>query len=211
METRWSKNIRKKMESMETEQLLKIYVEKDRTSYSDEAFNIIREVLIERQIDLPPQKEYKYCPNCMIGNEINQVICKCGYNFAQPNLADILLVKAKRKKKNRINGILMILFGIGALLYWLPGYSPQNFNSQDQIYRLILGIPPLMILIGLYKVIFGAAAKAPTGSPFDHVLGDKTAKEEEDDIDFILCPSCGKQLFKEMNYKKCPKCNSKIT
>ncbi|MBI4794658.1 MAG: hypothetical protein HY790_02260 [Deltaproteobacteria bacterium] len=210
MEKNLSKRIRKNMESMETDQLLKILSENDRDSYSDDAFRIIREVLIERKVDLPPQKEFKDCPNCEMKSEISKEICKCGYNFVKPNLDEISLVKAKRRKKNRFSGLMMILFGIVALLYWLPSYAPDNFNSKDQTIKLILGIPPIMILIGIWKLIFGEAVKAPTGSPFDHILGDKNAKEEEDDIDFILCSSCGKQLFKEMNLKKCPNCNIEL-
>jgi hypothetical protein len=64
MNSSWSKHIRRNMESMETEQLLNILAEDDRNSYSEETFKIIREILIARKINPPPEKELKSCPNC---------------------------------------------------------------------------------------------------------------------------------------------------
>lgn len=176
----------------------------DRNSYSEETFKIIREVLIERKVNFPPEKEVKCCPNCMMKIEINQKICHCGYNFVEKNLDEIYLVNKKRRRYNRLSGSIMIIVGGFFLLRWLP-----NYQSHKTI-PWIDGIPPLMILIGIWQLIFGASAKAPTESLFDSIIGNKNSKDESDDMSYFFCPSCGKQLFKEMKYKKCPSCNSSI-
>jgi hypothetical protein len=192
------------MESMDTDQLIRIFEENDRESYSDEAFRIIREVLIERQVELPPQKEYKSCPNCMKNIEVNQKICNCGYNFDENNLDEMYLVKRKRIRYNRLSGVFMIVVGGIFLLAWLPDYY------LHKTMPFIHGIPPIMILIGLWRLFFGASAKAPTKTMLDYILGDKNSKDEGDDMAYFFCPSCGKQLLKEMQYKKCPSCNSAL-
>jgi hypothetical protein len=192
------------MESMGTEQLLKILAEDDKNSYSEETFKIIREVLIGRKANLPPEKEVKCCPNCMRKIEISQEICDCGYNFAEENHEEIKLVKKKRRRNNRLSGVMMIVIGSFFLLRWLPYYEYHKTISW------IDGIPPLVILIGFWQLIFGASNKAPTESIFDSILGNKNSKDEGDDLPYLFCPSCGKQIFKEMNYKKCPSCKNVI-
>jgi len=204
MDKGWSKHIRKNMESLETEQLLKILTEDDNKLYSEETFKIIRDILIVRKVNLPPEKEVKDCPNCMRKIEISQRICHCGYNFIKTNINEIYLVKKKRRRYNRISGAIMIIIGSFLLLRWLPYYQ------SHKIVPWIDGIPPLMILIGIWQLIFGASAKSPTESPFDFILGNKNSKDEADDMPYVFCPSCGKQLFKEMKYKKCPSCKSDI-
>jgi hypothetical protein len=210
MESRTAKHIRTNMEAMKTAQLLKIWIHNDTELYSDEAFKIIKEVLISRNVKPPLHKEVKYCQICSKRNNLNQRICKCGYNFVENNIDDILFIKAKRRKKNRFTGMLMVLGGIIWILSWWPSYSPGIYKIKSHTNQWILGIPFFMILIGLYRLIFAVAVKAPTKSVFDHILGDKNAKEDDDDIDFILCPSCGKQLFEEMNHRVCPYCEKSL-
>jgi hypothetical protein len=98
----------------------------------------------------------------------------------------------------------MIIIGSILLLAWLPSYQTHKTIPW------IDGKPPLMILIGLWQLIFGASNKAPTESMFGWILGNKNSKEEGDDMLYFFCPSCGKQLFEEMNYKKCPFCKSTL-
>jgi hypothetical protein len=71
------------MKSMKTEKLLRIWIENDRDSYSEESFKIIEDVLAKRKVKLPSLEELKYCPICMKRTEINQKICKCGYNYME--------------------------------------------------------------------------------------------------------------------------------
>ena len=77
--------------------------------------------------------------------------------------------------------------------------------------KFIYGIPALLVLFGLYKLFFGRTLKNPTKTPFDPLLGDtEDTKDKHDDIPYTFCSSCGKQLLKELNYKHCPYCKTKL-
>jgi len=53
--------------------------------------------------------------------------------------------------------------------------------------------------------------KEPTSTTLDSILGaPKELKNIDDDIEYIICPLCGKQLLKEIKYKNCPWCKTSI-
>lgn len=153
------------------------------------------------------KSRYKDCPNCNKLLGIADGICQCGYNFNEPNLDIIRSIKRKRKFNNRIWGLGMILIGTLYLIIRWPDISNIDSNKHKFVY----GIPTLLIMFGIYKLISGVALKSPTKSVFDNILGDKNAKDVTDDLEFIYCPSCRKQLFKEMQYQDCPHCGFKLS
>jgi hypothetical protein len=80
-----------------------------------------------------------------------------------------------------------------------PGFSPGS--------GFIYGIPGLLIIFGAYKIFSGRTLKKPTKSPFDSILGDSAhEKDESDELPYIFCPRCRKQLLIELKYKHCPNC-----
>ncbi len=153
------------------------------------------------------KSKYKACPNCNKLVGITDGICQCGYNFDKPNLDLIRSIKRKRKFNNRIWGLGMILIGAIYLVIRWPDLS----NIDSNKYKFVYGIPGLLIIFGIYKLISGAALRSPTKSVFDNILGDKNAKDVTDDLEYIYCPSCRKQLFKEMQYQDCPHCGFKLS
>jgi len=191
------------MEQMETKQLLSIWIENDNNLYTDETFKIIREILAERDVDLPAQKQWNYCPACTSKTNINKKICKCGYNFVEPNIDEMDKVRRKRSKYNRLTAIVMI--ASGGLLTW-----KWFFLEKLEKYNWMHGIPILLIIFGIYYLFIGDIIKTPTKSPFDYILGDPSGRSIDDDIPYIFCHSCKKQLLLEMKYKKCPYCNATL-
>jgi hypothetical protein len=152
----------------------------------------------------------KHCPHCRKPCDRNISICQCGYNFEKPNLDAIERVKKKRRRKNRLAGLSMLLIGGFFLFLQLPAPGePMRTNATS---KFTLGIPAFLMLIGLYKLLSAAVVRKPTKSPFDGILGDSNKeKGEKDDIEFFFCPSCSEQLFTEMKYKACPNCGKILT
>lgn len=170
--------------------------------------------IIDNAIRLIPKKvkyhvaTQKYCSNCKRVVEINKGICECGFNFNEPNLKEIALVKHKRITTNRFIGIIMILAGTIFLILNWPSETSSRDTSMD---KFIYGIPALLVLFGIYKLFSGRILRNPTKTPFDSILGDtEDAKDVHDDISYVFCPSCGKQLLKELNYSNCPHCKMKL-
>jgi hypothetical protein len=193
-----------KYKDKETAELEEIFY-KNRSDYTDVALSAIEKILNERT-DRKIGITHKYCPNCQIILNINENICKCGYNFESPNLEEIKRVKQKRKVKNQIFGLIMIGLGVVALIVAL---SLENVEENNK--KFIYGIPGMIIIIGIYTLFTGRVVKEPTGTTLDSVLGPpKELKNIDDDIEYIICPLCGKQLMKEMKYKNCPSCKTSI-
>lgn len=112
----------------------------------------------------------KHCARCRRPCDGNAAICKCGYKFETPNLQEIEQVEKNRRRKNRIAGLSMVLIaGVYLFLQLPPAGEPMRY---DHTSKFTLGIPVLIILVGLYKLLFGAVVRNPTKSPFDAVLGD---------------------------------------
>jgi len=69
------------------------------------------------------------------------------------------------------------------------------------------GIPGLLIIFGVYKIFSGRTLKKSTKSPLDSILGGNAhEKDESDELPYIFCPRCRKQLLIELKYKHCPNC-----
>jgi hypothetical protein len=125
-----------------------------------------------------------YCPNCMIKKEANQYICKCGYNYLQPNIDKINSIIKKRFRNNILSGVLMIIFGIGYLaLRWPSDIAQINKGGANLSY----GIAGLLIIFGIFKLLTAEALKAPTKSPFDYILGNSRGKDINEDISYFHC------------------------
>jgi hypothetical protein len=75
--------IRPHMEEENTERLLTIYKDYDVSGWSQEAFQAIRYILIERGQEIP-QPDPKLCPACGVSSPGHALECECGYDFTVP-------------------------------------------------------------------------------------------------------------------------------
>lgn len=75
--------IRPYMERKRTEALLAIYKAYDLASWSPEAFQAIRYILIERSQEVPEPAK-KLCPACGASASGDARDCECGYDFTAP-------------------------------------------------------------------------------------------------------------------------------
>lgn len=175
--------------------------------------------IIEKAKEIIPKKEkynketQKYCPNCKKVTAINQQICHCGYNFDSPNLNEIEVVRLKRKRKNKVSGTILFIIGV---VFLIKEYFALSVKEPSQIGRtlpdqLAIVLPILAIIIGIYQLFTGKAPKKPTKTFLDNIFGSKHGEDPNDNISYIFCSSCGKQLLKEMNYKYCPNCRKRIS
>ncbi|GEM_PF-6938320 len=123
-----------------------------------------------------PEISVKHCPNCERPVPPGQGICICGYNFEEPNMQLIERIKLRRFRKKQIDGFVMVIIGIIGIIILLLGGVKKPS-----------GIPGVLILFGIYKIFFGNS-------------------HEKDDLPYILCPQCRKQLLIELKYKYCPNC-----
>lgn len=83
------RSIKEYWEPLSTKRLLEIWVKNDRGEYTEEAFNIIAEILTERGEDLPPQEKPKTEPhikdsgfwefNVMVSRHIIQWLYSIGF------------------------------------------------------------------------------------------------------------------------------------
>ncbi|MCJ7588248.1 MAG: hypothetical protein MUQ00_10160 [Candidatus Aminicenantes bacterium] len=122
-----------------------------------------------------------------------------------PSLIEIKKVRKIRKIKNRKFGIILICTGIAILSLSFGLKLPDRYN------QFAVGIPMVTILFGLYTLLTGKALKNPTGTVFDgQWSAPRELKNLNDDIPYIVCKSCGKQLLAEMKFKNCPSCKAPI-
>jgi hypothetical protein len=153
-----------------------------------------------------PEILVKHCPNCERPVPPEQEICIYGYNFEKPNTELIERVKSRRFRKNQINGLVMVIIGIISYLYFLLSADVSKIGNHS-MDKFIYGIPGLLIIFGVYKIFSGKTLKNPTKSPFDSILGDNAnQRDESDELPYIFCPRCRKQLLIELKYKHCPNC-----
>lgn len=172
--------------------------------------------IIDNAIRLTPRKvkyheaTQKYCSNCKRVVEINRDICQCGYNFRESNIKEIDLLKKLRVTKNRKSGIGMIIGGIAiTILFWNTILSAVTDSSTKPVLLMIYFAPIILIILGTYKLITGNAFKSK--DTYWSIFSDReTSKNTADDIPFVLCPACKKQILVEMNYKNCPYCDAKL-
>ena len=75
--------IRPNMEEKTTAKLLAMYQAYDVSSWSPEAFQAIRYILIERGEEIP-QPADKLCPACNVRAPGHALDCECGYDFTSP-------------------------------------------------------------------------------------------------------------------------------
>jgi len=116
MDEKLVQQIRKNIEPKETEELINIWEENDREAYSEEAFEAIKQVLLERVSELPSQKivqeSSKDIPFPQVGN---------GYIFG---ILLFLLFTAKFPIAVKTSSFLVILIGlticiaIATIFYW---------------------------------------------------------------------------------------------
>ncbi len=164
-----------------------------------------------KKIRFNPQTQ-KLCINCKRVLPIQEDICPCGYNFAEPNLEAIQLIKKQRVWKNRISGLGMLVFGaLLTLMVTIPAYSNPINRPDKPIWDMVYLAPIFLAIVGLYKLLTGKIVKTPTKSPLDYWIGDgDNAKDTDDDMSYTYCPSCKKQIFRETKLDKCPYCGSKL-
>lgn len=144
--------------------------------YTDEAIQFAVSEVRRRGLK---ELNIKHCPRCRRGCEGNVAICQCGYNFENPNLYAIEQAEKKRRRTNRIAGLSMVLIsGLYLFLQILVAGEPMRINESS---KFTLGIPVLIMLIGLYKLLSGAVVRNPTKSPLDAVLGDSETEEGQGD------------------------------
>jgi hypothetical protein len=123
-----------------------------------------------------PEIPVKHCPNCERPVPPEQDICVCGYNFEEPNMELIERIKLKRFRKKQIDGLVMVIIGVIGIIILLLGGVKKPS-----------GIPGILIVFGIYKIFFGNS-------------------HEKDDLPYMFCPRCRKQLLIELKYKHCPNC-----
>lgn len=200
------KMLKNRILNLTDEELIKMaYIES--IDYNDEAIQFAISEVRRRGLK---ERNIKHCSRCRRPCNANVAICQCGYNFEKSNLSAIEEVEKKRRRKSRMAGLSMVLIGGLFLFLQLPA-SGESMRTDDAS-KFTLGIPVLMILIGLYKLLSAAVVRNPTKSPFDAVLGDSIReKAEGDDIEFFFCPSCGEQLLNELKRKRCPRCGNTLT
>lgn len=172
--------------------------------------------IIEKAKKFTPKKvkynkgTQKYCSNCKRVIEINRDICQCGYNFKESNVEEIGLLKQLRTTKNRRSGMGMILGGIVVtIIFWNSIFSAITDSSTKTVFLLFYFAPFILIILGVYKLITGKSFKSKD-IIWSFYSDRKSAKNAEDDIPYVLCPSCKKQILVEMNYKNCPYCKTRL-
>lgn len=127
-------SIKSHMEEKETEELKNIWIENDRERYSDEAYEAIKELLIERGVDPPEQKDHAL-------EEIKN------YQFE---------VKRHKIRKFYIlsNFIATVIIGVIFPIIWFSGMGESigyNIGLSDTAV-VVIGI--VAIITGLGGIIF---------------------------------------------------------
>lgn len=196
------KESQKRILELSNEELIKVaFIESPK--YREEFVEFAKAEVKKRGLAEIP---VKHCPNCERPFPPEQDICVCGYNFEEPNIELIERVKSKRFRKNQINGPVMVMIGIISYLYFLLSADVSKIGKHS-MDKFIYGIPGLLIIFGVYKIFSGRTLKKPTKSPFDSILGGNAhEKDESDELPYIFCPRCRKQLLIELKYKHCPNC-----
>lgn len=153
MDQRLIEYIKKNMELKSTEKLLKIWEENDREEWSDKTFEVVKQLLLERDEILSPQKEF---------------VKKVGEKEI------VKVVPWGRRLGNSI--IDIILYRIAVFLFLIP-FADTDFVqvlAENEGANLLLGV----FLLFLYYFVFEAAfqrtpAKFITGTKVVMINGSK--------------------------------------
>lgn len=122
------KDIHRNMDLMSTEELMQIWELNDRSYYSDEAFEVIHQLLIERGQNVPEQQqESQHYREMMDTIEEKE---------------DFFAPEKKGIEKGVLGGIIMMAI---AIIWFVGGYSAGY----------IFYYPPILFLIGLYALLKG--------------------------------------------------------
>src|SRR5258708_34749823 len=135
------KSLRQKMQEKDTEELLEIWKKNDRTEWTDIAFEVIRETLIERTGEVPPQNEFSSNLRELDESEAD------GDTYHSPrriaNIASIALP---------LSWFFLawgIVFAVAMVIQELPrlGYDLNNLAIPSLLSALF--VPSLPILLGI--------------------------------------------------------------
>jgi hypothetical protein len=125
------------MEEKETDELLQIWEANDRSDYREEAFGVIREVLVERGVDLPRQKPSSVGPT----SEQDRRSSGGFFSFRR-------MVSAK---------IVKILYSLGALLITITGLWIIAVGFEDGILMRSAGIAVVILGNLAWRLVCEAA------------------------------------------------------
>jgi len=177
---------------------------KDPAEYRSEVIQAVKK-LIDSRADRTVGISNKYCPVCkrLVLNETE--LCNCGYNFVKPNLTSIAEIHSVRAQKSKSFAVGSIIIAIAMMCF----YWPVNLPPEKKVFELwYYGLPSLLIMHGVYRLISGKNLRR------DGILSQFTTyagKDVDEDLPYILCPKCKKQILIELEHSRCPSCNTLLS
>jgi hypothetical protein len=131
MDEKIQDSVRKSMQEKSSGDLIQIWEKNDREEWSDETFKIIREILTERRIELPPQKE----------------------PFTEEEFSE-----AKKIKSIKTAIKVLILWGCINIFFWLISHSENWATMRRMLASMNIWLWILLyggLIIGLMLLICG--------------------------------------------------------
>jgi hypothetical protein len=157
MEDNLRKQVYDNLNLKDSDELLEIWQTNDHAEWSDEAFEVIREILTKRIGALPPQNEPIF--NHEAGGEetdnpfeIADWEAKLLDSESQPDFYDTLEVIEFRRNVDKIAKAVIIIYILYGLLTFpttsqiMAGYFP---SSSDEILRILASVAILALSTGL--------------------------------------------------------------
>jgi hypothetical protein len=138
----------------ETDDLLEIWATNDRTEWSDDAFDVIKQILVNRSVDLPLQDDpiYEHDELQKSGHDrdgLEEWEIKLLDREDQPDFYDTLEVLDLRKKLDWTFKAAVVVFGLLGILQ-LPGMLNLLAGNIPSLQKLTNSILPAFVSILLY-------------------------------------------------------------
>ena len=134
------KDIQNNMTAKKIDELLDIWKENDRNEWSDEAFEAIKRVLIEKKVELPAQK------NNFEEVKVDKAIIKCPRCYSQ-NI---------RKKPSWFSATFYTILFVVVMIF---GQTMVTVDTHDRIAAGAIALAVVLFLPAIYfpaKKIFGS-------------------------------------------------------
>jgi hypothetical protein len=160
--------IYEQMNQKETDDLLDIWVMNDRTEWSDEVFEIIRQIFIQRGVNYPDQDEPIYArketasAKGIDSDGLEEWEAKVLDNDDQPDFYDTLEVLNLHKMLNRTAKASIAIYSVLGFfrLPFAPDIMTGTFPSNQQLMSATPVIITTLLAYGLQILLFYYSLKA---------------------------------------------------
>jgi hypothetical protein len=137
----------------ETDELLELWQANDRSEWSDETFEVVKELLQERGVDMPPQNEpvYERQDERLEDDGLEEWETRLLDDQNQPEFYDILDVLSLRDNLNKVakaSVIVYILIG----LWNLPIISLTTMGIRFNFSDILQALPSMLVTIAQFGI-----------------------------------------------------------